>query len=257
MAPSSGERSGAPGAGGQTARRILRSSGWDQLFAGAGVVLLLLFALFYFQGWGPRAITEPPAAGIEALVVMPFSDISGDEFSRRVCEALDREVPAALAAAGEIKAVPESGDASAREEYLPAITRAAGAQAALAGTVFTAGPTARVQIRLVPVGSEGRRWSRHYRVARGDEAALEREAAEIARSLRDTLFGSKERAPAAGQRQTQGEGASSCLAPSSRGCRGGRFVATTYAIHAGSAGACLRGLNSPLPSPVFLSVPSK
>lgn len=179
------------------ARRIVRSAGWDRLFAGAGVLLLLLFVLFYFQGWGPRMITAPPAEGIDALVVMPISNISGDEFARQVCESLDREIPAALATVVETKAVPDSGEASPREDYLPAITRAAGAQAALAGTVFTVGPTARVQIRLVPVGSQGRRWSRHYLVSRGDGAAVGRQTAEIARALRGTLFGSEESVPAA------------------------------------------------------------
>ena len=170
------------------ARRLVRSSGWDRLFSGAGLLLVLLFALFAVRGWLPgRAEALSPPKPDPLLLTAPLA-LGETDAERRWSAALLDALAHHLA--GRARVVQgEDGPVDATT-YIPQLARRAGARAALTATLFEVEGGVRIQLRLIPADASTRRWQRRYEQPwPGDIAAG---ADTVARAVVEALYGPAE-----------------------------------------------------------------
>ena len=169
-----------------SAERILRSSGWDRLFAGAGLLLVLLFGLFALRGWLPGRAEELSPPGPDSVLLLPPVALGEKPAEQQWASMLATALAARLQAHTQVMLARNSPADPAT--YIPHVARQVGARAALTATVFQVEGGIRIQIRLIPADSSTRRWRQRYELAW--PGVVSEQADAVAREVVLALYGS-------------------------------------------------------------------
>src|SRR5262245_15845228 len=140
--------------------------------------------------------THPSSAGVTAIAVLPFADMSPDRDQDYLCEGLAEELISALTHIDGLRVA--SRTASFQFRGPGADVRAVGQQLGvgtlLEGSVRKADDRLRVTVQLVEVTTGYRRWSQRFDRRLDDVFAIQDEIAEsVATSLRGSLLSQREK----------------------------------------------------------------
>jgi len=148
-------------------RRVLRLTA-----AVAGVVLLAAAAW-----WTTRGRTSSPAAGVTAIAILPFQDLTSSPDSSYLGAGMTDGLVADLAQVGSLKVISRaSGElAQGTARSLTELAGELGVQAVVRGTIERAGDTVRVQVRFLRAPDSTVLLSRDYRRRLGELPDLQRQ----------------------------------------------------------------------------------
>ncbi|MHC4587498.1 MAG: protein kinase domain-containing protein, partial [Planctomycetota bacterium] len=179
----------------QPAKWSRRALPW--LIAGTAMVVLLLVGIIIglkLGGPGEKRtgefVSPPIAETIEAIVVLPFDNLSGDPEQEYFVDGMTDELSAELS---KIRALTIKGQHSAAlykgtNKQTPDIARELDVDAVITGSVFKAANSVRITARLIHGLTEENLWSDSYKGDLSDVLTLQREVAlAIAKEIKVKL----------------------------------------------------------------------
>ncbi|MHC4538107.1 MAG: protein kinase domain-containing protein, partial [Planctomycetota bacterium] len=179
----------------QSAKWSRRSLPW--FITGTAMVVLLLLGIIIGLKLGRpdekqavKPISLPVAKPINAIVVLPFENLSGDPEQEYFVDGMTEELSAELS---KIRALTIKGQHSATlykgtNKQTTDIARELGVDAVITGSVFKAASNVRITARLIHGLTEENLWSDSYQRELSDVLTLQREVAlAIAREIKVKL----------------------------------------------------------------------
>lgn len=139
---------------------------------------------------------RPPLAGITAVAVLPFADMSPDRDQDYLCEGLAEELINALTHVDGLRVAARTASFQFRSSGADVreIGRQLGVATLLEGSVRKADDRLRVTVQLVEVASGYHRWSQRFDRKLDDVFAIQDEIAEsVATSLRGSVLSHREK----------------------------------------------------------------
>ena len=162
-------------------------------FVAAAILIMAMGALVVWRGLpGARSAATGP---IDSVVVLPFSNASGNSDGEYLSDGITDSVINSLAKLGKVRVVPRGVAFSYKGHMsdLPAIARALNVRAIVTGRVAERGDTLVVSAELMDVATISQTWGDQYTRKMADIFALQEDVArDIAKGLRLRLAGDDE-----------------------------------------------------------------
>jgi len=147
---------------GRLSLRLLRRRNWvTNGLAGAVVVAI---AVFWVTGAAERIRPVPTVLSEETVVVLPFVQLTGDERSSEIADALTNDLILSLSRSGRANIVPNRDSRAASKDgaSVEQIGDAVSASLVVEGSVRSVGRRVRVTVQVVDVDSATHLWSQTY-----------------------------------------------------------------------------------------------
>ena len=157
------------------------------------VILLPGLAVVHQRGWWQRVYPGTSTAGIRALAVLPFQNLTGDPAQDYLADAMTDALTTTLAQAGGFHVVSRTSATLYRsaKKSLPAIAQELNVDAVLEGSVVRSGQNIRVTTQLIDAATDRHMWARSFESEANDVVGVQRQVATaIAAALGSRLASS-------------------------------------------------------------------
>ncbi len=175
-----------PAAAVETFDNTPRGHDWRPAIAGALIVGILAISIYLTTRNRTRAATNPGAADVASIAVLPFADLSPDRDQEYFCDGMTEEIIDALAKVEGFRVVARTSSFAfkGKQQDIREIGKKLNVGAVLEGSVRKDGNLLRVTAQLNSVADGYHLWSQTYERELKDVFAVQD---EIAKSIVSTL----------------------------------------------------------------------